>query len=409
MNLPDENPALKRREFLQSLSIAAAGLAFAPLRGQAASETLNFGNGTRELVAYPQKQPLLRVTARPPHLETPFSVFNEGLITPNDAFFVRYHLANMPTAIDAEQHRLKISGLVHKPLSLSLAELKKLGEPMDVVAVNQCAGNSRGFSSPRVFGAQLGNGSMGNARWTGIPLKTVLKQAGVQAGAKQVTFRGLDNPVLPGTSNFVKALDIDLALSGEPLIAWAMNGADIPFLNGYPIKLIVPGYFGTYWIKHLSEIAVIDHDYDGFFMKTAYRLPDNDCLCIAPGATPDKTKPIGQLKIRSFITSLRGGETVRQGKAIFLRGIAFDSGAGISAVEISDDNGKHWQPATLSKSLGKYSFQEWQATWKPREKGNVALQVRARNRLGEQQPAVSTWNPGGYMRNVVETIPVRVV
>lgn len=409
MKSNNEKHPLNRRDFLQGMSIVAAGLAFAPLRSQAATETLNFGNGTRELVAYPQKRPLLRVTARPPHLETSFSVFNEGIITPNDAFFVRYHLADIPTAIDAEQHRLKIFGLVNKPLSLSLAELKKLGGCVDVVAVNQCSGNSRGFSAPRVFGSQLGNGSMGNARWTGIPLKIVLQHAGVHAGAKQVTFRGLDNPVLPGTPNFIKALDIDLALSGETLIAWAMNGADIPFLNGYPIKLIVPGYFGTYWIKHLSEIEVIDHDFDGFFMKTAYRLPDNDCLCIAPDTTPDKTKPIGQLRIRSFITSLRGGETVRQGETIVLRGIAFDGGGGISTVEISDDNGQHWQAATLSKSLGKYSFQEWQATWKPKAKGNVALKVRARNRLGEQQPSVSTWNPSGYARNVVETTHVLVV
>lgn len=404
-----ETPALNRREFLHGISMVAAGLAFAPLRSQAATETLNFGNGTRELVTYPQKRPLLLVTARPPHLETPFSVFNEGVITPNEAFFVRYHLANIPLSIDAQQHRLKISGLVNKPLSLSLAELKRLGEAVDVVAVNQCSGNSRGFSSPRVFGAQLGNGSMGNARWTGIPLKAVLEHAGVRAGARQVTFDGLDKPVLSATPDFIKSLDIDHALSGEPLIAWAMNGADIPFLNGYPIKLIVPGYFGTYWVKHLSEIEVIGKDFDGYFMKTAYRVPDNDCLCIAPGATPDKTKPIGRLKIRSFITSLHGGETLRLGEAIVLRGIAFDDGGGISAVEISDDGSRHWQTATLSKSLGKYAFQEWQSVWKPTEKGKVALQVRARNRAGEQQPGASTWNPGGYARNVVETIPILVV
>jgi len=219
----------------------------------------------------------------------------------------------------------------------------------------------------------------------------------------------LDNPLMSGTPDFIKALDIDHALSGEPLIAWAMNDTDIPFLNGYPIKLIVPGYFGTYWIKHLSEISVIDHGFDGFFMKTAYRLPDNDCECSAAGIALAKTKPITQLKIRSFITSLRAGDTLRYGETIVLRGIAFDGGGGIAAVDISDDGGQHWQASTLSKSLGKYSFQEWQASWKPKEKGTIALQVRARNRLGEQQPAVSTWNPSGYARNVIETTPVLVV
>ena len=236
MNVNDESNKLQRRLFLQRLGITAASLTFIPFRGMADTETLEFGNGIRELVAYPQKRPLMLVTARPPHLETPFAVFNEGVLTPNDAFFVRYHLPNFPTSIDVGQHRLTVTGQVNKPLSLSLAELKALGETVEIVAVNQCAGNSRGFSSPRVFGAQLGNGSMGNARWTGIPLKTVLERAGVRAGSKQITLRGLDRPALPGTPEFVKAIDIDLALSGGPLIAWAMNGTDIPFLNGYPIK-----------------------------------------------------------------------------------------------------------------------------------------------------------------------------
>ena len=189
MNWYDKNNIAQRRLFLQGMGVAAASLAFAPLRSQADTETLAFGNGTRELVAYPQKRPLILVTARPPHLETPFAVFNEGVLTPNDAFFVRYHLPNFPTSIDAGQHRLKVTGQVNKPLSLSLQELKALGEPVEIVAVNQCAGNSRGFSSPRVFGAQLGNGSMGNARWTGIPLKTVLEQAGVRAGATEACCR----------------------------------------------------------------------------------------------------------------------------------------------------------------------------------------------------------------------------
>jgi DMSO/TMAO reductase YedYZ molybdopterin-dependent catalytic subunit len=198
-------------------------------------------------------------------------------------------------------------------------------------------------------------------------------------------------------------------MNGETMIAWAMNGTDIPFLNGYPIKLIVPGYFGTYWVKHLSEIEVIGHDFDGFFMNTAYRVPDNDCQCIPAGSSPDKMRPITQLKIRSFITSLRGGETVRLGDSIALQGIAFDGGNGISAVEISDDGGRQWQPATIGADLGKYSFREWRTTWKPQNKGKVALQVRARNRIGEQQPASGLWNPGGYAHNAIETIAVSVV
>ena len=235
---------------------------------------LPFGAGERLLVRYPQKRPLIQMTSRPPQLETPFSVFDGGAITPNDAFFVRYHLADIPTSIDPEAFRLDVKGKVDKPLSLSLADIKSM-DAIELTAVNQCSGNSRGFFEPRVAGGQLANGAMGNARWKGAPLKVILDRAGVQAGAKQVTLGGLDGPVVPETPDFVKALDIDHALDGEVMIAYAMNGQDLPYLNGFPIRLVVPGYYGTYWVKHLNEIQVIDSIYDGFWMKTAYRVPDN--------------------------------------------------------------------------------------------------------------------------------------
>ena len=178
--------------------------------------------------------------------------------TPNDAFFVRYHLADIPPKIDPEAFRLNIQGKVDTPLSLSVAELKSGFEPVELAAVNQCSGNSRGFFEPRVAGGQLANGAMGNARWKGVPLKALLGKAGVQAGAVQVSFQGLDRPVLPETPTFIKALDLDHALDGEVMIAYAMNGEDLPWLNGFPIRLVVPGCYGTYWVKHLNEITVLD-------------------------------------------------------------------------------------------------------------------------------------------------------
>ncbi|MNQ56629.1 TMAO/DMSO reductase [compost metagenome] len=409
MSSPDKPTRFNRRLFLQGTGLAAVGLALSPLRSHAETELQDFANGARELVSYPQKRPLMLITARPPHLETPFSVFNEGVLTPNDAFFVRYHLANFPTMINSAAHRLKIKGLVKNALSLSLADLKALAPPIDVVAVNQCSGNSRGYASPRVFGAQLGNGSMGNARWTGIPLKALLEYAGLMPSAMQVTFEGLDRPVLPATPRYIKALDIDLAMNGDAIVAWGMNGEDLPFLNGYPLKLVVPGYFGTYWIKHLSEIKVIDHAFDGFYMNPGYRVPDNDCQCIPPGTAAGKTRPITRLKVRSFVTSLNNGDTVRMGQPLSLQGIAFDGGSGIASVEISDDGGQHWLPAQLGENLGNYSFRQWQTTWHPRHAGKVALQVRAKSNAGEQQPVESLWNPSGYARNSIETLALNVV
>lgn len=250
-----------RRSVLKALGTLGAGAtlghpALTALAATAGRVTLPFDNGERELVVFPQKRPLILQTSRPPQLETPFAVFNEGVITPNDAFFVRYHWSGIPTSIDPATYRLQVSGNVDTPLDLSLGELKALGEAREIVAINQCSGNGRGHFQPRIGGGQLSNGAMGNARWTGVPLRQVLDKAGVRAGSVQVVFDGLDHPPLADAKSpdFIKALDIDHARDGEVMIAWAMNGADLPMLNGYPIRLIVPGYYGTYWIKHLSEI-----------------------------------------------------------------------------------------------------------------------------------------------------------
>ena len=409
----DVAPFSSRRRFVQGAGLLALGASpFGLLAaGRDTGDGVTFADGPRPLVIYPQKRPLIRVTTRPPHLETPFSVFNEGPITANDAFFVRYHLANIPLSVDPATYRLTVKGKVNMALNLSLAELKALAEPVEVVAVNQCSGNSRGYSSPRVFGAQLANGAMGNARWVGVPLRKVLEKAGVAAGARQVTFNGLDTPVLPATSDFRKALDIEHALQDEPLLAWSMNGTDLPFLNGYPVKLIVPGYFGTYWVKHLSEIEVIDHMFDGhdaLFMTTAFRVPDNDCQCVAPGSVAAKTRPISTVPVRSFITSVQAGGVLPSARPIELKGIAFDAGAGIQTVEVSIDGGQSWQAATLGKDLGRFSFREWHAPVRFAKKGRATLMVRATNQKGEGQPTKADWNPAGYRRHVIESTPVNI-
>src|SRR3989442_1463215 len=182
-----------RRHFLQKSSlIGLGGIMARPFAYALAAEsiTLPFANGERKLVAFPQKRPLILITTRPPQLETPFAVFNQGLLTANDAFFVRYHLSQVPTSIDQEKFTLRIDGAVDTRIVLSLEDLKAGFDHVSLVAVNQCSGNSRGFSQPRVAGGQMGNGAMGNARWKGVRPKDVLHKAGLQTGAKQVTFNG---------------------------------------------------------------------------------------------------------------------------------------------------------------------------------------------------------------------------
>ncbi|MCX7318944.1 MAG: molybdopterin-dependent oxidoreductase [Hyphomicrobiales bacterium] len=383
---------------------AALGSGFLTRAFAADTITLPFENGERPLVNYPQKRAMIGLTSRPPQLETPFSVFNENVITPNDAFFVRYHLADIPYDLDPATFSLEIKGKVDKPKKLSLADIKKMPST-ELVAVNQCSGNSRGFLMPRVAGGQLANGAMGNARWKGVTLKSVLEAAGVQAGAKQVVFAGMDGPISDKTPDFAKALDIDHARDGEVMLAYAMNGADLPFLNGFPLRLVVPGYYGTYWVKHLNEITVVDNVFDGFWMKSAYRIPDTEDNSVPPGTAPKATIPINKFTVRSFITNVVDGAKVKANADTMLKGIAFDSGSGIKDVSVSTDGGQTWSATKLGKDLGKYSFREWQTAVKL-STGDHELKVRATSNEGKTQPLQPLWNPAGYLRNVVETVRV---
>lgn len=399
-------PRLRRSDFIAG-SFALGGLTL--LGGHAALADpmvqLPFENGIRRLVAYPQKRPLILLTSRPVQLETPFSLFNEGPFTPNDAFFVRWHLAGVPSEVDGNAFRINVHGLVNTPLQLSAADLKTGYDAVEYAAACQCSGNSRGFFTPRTPGGQWANGAMGNAKWKGARLKDILAKAGVKDGAVQVRFNGMDEPVLPTTPDFIKAIDIDLAMNPDVIVAYAMNGSDLPLLNGYPVRLIVPGYFATYWVKMLNDIEVIAEVDQNFWMKTAYRIPADPSGSQQPGTTV-KTVPINRLVVRSFITSVADGARVRAGQQLKVKGIAFDSGYGIARVLFSSDGGRSWTAARLGDDLGKYGFREWNAAFTP-SAGSHTLASLAINSIGEaQRPDVAPWNPGGYLRNVVERVRV---
>ena len=193
--------SLSRRNFITGAGgVGLAGLLGAanwPARADGFIE-LPFANGRRELVTnFPQKGAMILQRTRPPLLETPFEVFDQGVFTPNARFYVRWHLADIPTSIDPAKVPLKVRGHVGRPLSLTMHDLLHDFPPFEIAAVNQCSGNSRGFFSPRVTGGQWDNGAMGNALWRGVRLKDVLDRAGVSAGAVEVRFRGLDRGVVP--------------------------------------------------------------------------------------------------------------------------------------------------------------------------------------------------------------------
>jgi len=367
------------------------------LRG--AQPVMETGSAGR-LVRFPEKAELILLTDRAPQLETPLHYFRQDL-TPNEAYFVRWHLAGIPTFVDTRTFRLKVGGLVRQPLELSLDDLRQQFEPVSLIALNQCSGNSRSFFEPRVAGGQWKHGAMGNSRWTGVRLKDLLDKAGVKAGAVDVTFGGLDEPPLPSVNDFVKSLDVEHARDGEVMVAYEMNGAPPPMLNGFPLRLIVPGWYATYWVKALDEITVLPEKFKGFWMEKAYRIPNNSDANESHDNQATDTVPINRFSVRSIFVRPEPDEHVAAGHPFEIEGLAFDSGYGIRRVEVSTDGGASWADAQLDPELGKYSWRRWRFNWTPHARGAHRLLARATNAAGDMQRAAQ-WNHGGYMRNVVE-------
>jgi DMSO/TMAO reductase YedYZ molybdopterin-dependent catalytic subunit len=398
-----------RRRVLKTAGGATLALASRSALGDAIVKLpLPGGPDARPITtAFPEKGALILQRTRPPLLETPFEVFDQSVFTPNDRFYIRWHWAVIPAEIDVGSFRLAVRGHVEKSLSLSLDEILALPR-VELVAVNQCSGNSRGYFQPRVPGGEWSNGAMGNARWTGVRLKDVLDRAGVKAGAVQVRFNGMDEPVVADGPDFMKSLNIDHARDGEVMIAYLMNGEQLPLLNGFPLRLVVPGWYSTYWVKMLNDIEVLDQPDTNYWMKTAYTIPNTAHASITPGQTGVEMVPISRMVPRSFITNIKSGDTVRAGVPTRARGIAFGGDAGVSRVDFSSDGGKSWQETQLGTDEGKYSFRQWQIRFSLPAAGNQLLMVRCTSSSGETQPDTPNWNPAGFMRNVIEQTAVVV-
>mgnify|MGYP002784548171 CR=1 FL=1 len=383
------------------LTTAAGGLVAAPLLAGGMRRIdlgLVDGPGERPLAAtFADKRDMIVQRVRPPLLETPMAVFDDALLTPNDRFFVRWAGGAMPTSIDPASFRLTLRGAVKAPVQLTLAEVAAAGETVEVTAVNQCAGNSRGFSAPRVGGAQWGHGAMGNAVWRGVRLRDLLDRARIGGDAKRVRFAGLDTPLVDGAPQTIKSLPIDIARRDDVIVAWGMNGDMLPLLNGYPLRLIVPGWFATYWIKMLSDIEVLTVDADdSYFMAKSYRMP---AVPVQPGDKDFPTLPISTMPPRSFITSHADGAVIARGAPLALRGIAMGGDCGVARVDVLA--GGRSFAATLDPEAGEYGFRRWTATL-PATSGPIG--PRCTNTTGVTQPLAASWNPSGYARHCVETI-----
>jgi DMSO/TMAO reductase YedYZ molybdopterin-dependent catalytic subunit len=402
-----------RRSFLGQAGAGGlalvSGSAWPAPAGAGTSVDLPLPGGPQEraiTTAFPQKAAMILQRTRPPLLETPFEVFDRGVFTPNDSFYVRWHWAVIPTDVDVDAFRLSVRGHVDKELSMTLRDIVDGLPRVELAAVNQCSGNSRGYTEPSVAGAQWSNGAMGNARWMGVRLKDVLDRAGVKAGAKQVRFAGMDEPVVEEAPKFMKSLAIDHARDGEVMIAYGMNGEQLPLLNGFPLRLVVPGWYSTYWVKMLNRIEVLEAPDDNFWTKSAYLIPDTPGADMKPGQAGVKMVPINRMVPRSFITNLANGATLKAGVTTLLRGIAFGGSTGVQSVEISLDGGARWLPTTLGRDEGKYSFRQWQTEFVPAA-GALSVMVRCTNSDGLVQPLALNWNPSGFMHNAIETLHVR--
>jgi DMSO/TMAO reductase YedYZ molybdopterin-dependent catalytic subunit len=400
---------LDRRRFLEGAGILGAALAVGPAwAGGSVQLPLPGGPDERTLTtSFPEKGEMILQRTRPPLLETPLDVFDKGIFTPNEQFFVRWHWAVIPEEVDVAAFRLAVRGHVNAPLSLSMADMLALPR-FEIAAINQCSGNSRGLFQPRVTGGQWANGAMGNAKWTGVRLRDVLDRAGVKAGAVAVRFNGLDEPVVDGAPDFMKSLAIDHARDGEVMLAYQMNGAQLPLLNGFPLRLVVPGWYSTYWVKMLNDIEVLDAPDTNYWMKIAYLVPDTPGASVKPGETGFKTAPISRMVPRSFFTNVTNASTLRAGAVLPLRGIAFGGDCGVARVDLSTDGGHTWQNTTLGPDTGRYSLRPWTAQVTAPASGALTLMARCTNTNEIVQPAEPNWNPGGFMRNVIESVRISV-
>jgi len=403
---------ITRRHLLSSAGAGAAmaGIGLWPRLLEAQAAPLNLPAalpaGTRAeavLETLPGKKPLIKLSQRPPNYESPLEYFRNA-ITPNDEFFVRYHLSDI-REVDAGKWKLKVGGEgANGEAEITFDDLKKL-PAHEITAVCQCSGNRRGLFQPHVAGVEWGYGAMGCAKWKGARLKDILDKVGLKKEAIEIVFNGADGPPLPKTPDFVKSLPVWRALDESTLVAYEMNGQPLPHLNGFPARLIVPGWTGTYWMKHITSLEAVTKPFGGFWMNPAYRIPLGKFPLVSRFTSQDTAAntPITEMVVNSLITSPMDGAKIKAGSTIKIEGIAWDGGYGIRVVETSTDGGKTWTPATLGQDLGRYAFRTWSVALKAK-RGKNAVMARASNAIGQTQTATLIHNPAGYHHNVIQTL-----
>ena len=401
---------MERRDFFKKAAVVAGAAAVGSTTAEAGMTRQPIDNRKVSPVAFPEKRPLIMYSDRPPLLETPRDVFT-SVLTPNDQFFVRWHMPDIPTHIDPDTFTISVNGLVEKELKISLNDLKTKFEQVEVTAVLQCGGNSRSAFQPIAGGIQWGSGAMGCATWKGVRLRDILDKAGLQKDAEWIGFNGSEKAAYYETPNFIRELHLE-ELDDHVILAYQMNGEDLPYLNGYPLRLVIPGVYSDSWVKMLSNITVTNKYKHLFFMDVAYRVPDNECECETHEKKAPKTKPITKMNVKSVIGYPTRDSFVNLKSHVVVRGVAFDDGHGIKKVLVSTDAGKTWNEAILDDGkLGRYAYRAFRYPFKPNTLGKVTIMTKAINNIGEEQPLDKDikWNHGGYKYNGIDKVTVEVV
>jgi len=338
-------------------------------------------------------------SSRPADLEMPLDGFHEW-ITPVDRFFVRCH-TYFPERVNLSDWRLKIDGVVNQPLTLTMDDLKKLPR-VELVGVLECAGNGRAFYQPRVAGTQWAFGSVGNGRWAGVRFRDVLQKAGLKESAKAILLDGSDSP-LGSMPKFQRTVTVEKALDPDTLLAYEMNGQPLADEHGFPLRLIASGWAGDSWVKWLRHVEVLDHEFEGFWMKTAYRHPTHH---VEPGAAVDPSELVSvtDLNVKSVIAM--PGNWAKPGR-VRISGTAWSNGSPVTKVDISVDGGNTWKPAKLGKDQSRYAWRLWELDWQA-PAGKHTLIARATNAAGQMQPLREEWNPSGYLWNVAQPMEIVV-
>jgi DMSO/TMAO reductase YedYZ molybdopterin-dependent catalytic subunit len=342
----------------------------------------------------------------PVDLETPISVLDKSWLTAIQDHYVRCHLPT-PQVDDsiAREWTLTIDGEVNQPLKLSMSDLRGLREVSQTVTL-ECAGNGRVFANPNVPGLQWEKGAVSTAKWTGVSLRDVVMKAGVKTSGKHTIQNGLDQP--PGSvPDFVRSIPIEKAMHPDTLLAYKMNDVEIPLIHGRPLRLIVPGWEAAASTKWLTSIRVSPTEADGFFMQTAYRVPNHN---VAPGSTVDAKDTIAYttLDVKSIFTSPSDDSHFKLGTPIELRGFAWAGEADVTRVDVSTDLGRRWNVAELGSEKAKYAWRRFRYIFRPPKIGFYQPLSRATDSQGRTQPVIPNWNPAGYMYNVVDKVRIHV-